>query len=275
MKVGYHIYLERDPYNTIKEAAQKYGVDNGTILVWDMSLYTEENVKEIKRACKDFNFEVTAVWCGWSERTVWSYPEKYVTVGLVPAETRAQRVKDILKGTWFANELGVKLVITHPGYVPDSPYDETHIAVVDAFRSICREIKKNGQTFLFETGEMLPVTLIQMMLEIGEENVGINFDPSNLTTSGRADATVAMKLLAPYVKGFHAKDGTFPQGTNAHGKQVRVVGTGEVNFPAIIKILKEHNYEGTLAIEHETASDNRDQDILDTKAYLESLIASV
>ena len=275
MKVGYHIYLERDPYNTIKEAAQKYGVDNGTILVWDMSLYTEENISEIKRACKDFNFEVTAVWCGWSERTVWSYPEKYVTVGLVPAATREQRVKDILKGTWFANELGVKLVITHPGYVPDSPYDETHIAVVDAFRSICREIKKNGQTFLFETGEMLPVTLIQMMLEIGEENVGINFDPSNLTTSGRADATVAMKLLAPYVKGFHAKDGTFPQGTNAHGKQVRVVGTGEVNFPAIIKILKEHNYEGTLAIEHETASDNRNQDILDTKAYLESLIASV
>jgi sugar phosphate isomerase/epimerase len=275
MKVGYHIYLERDPYNTIKEAVQKYGVDNGTILVWDMSLYTEENIKEIKRACKDFNFEVTAVWCGWSERTVWSYPEKYVTVGLVPAETREQRVKDILKGTWFANELGVKLVITHPGYVPDSPYDETHIAVVDAFRSICREIKKNGQTFLFETGEMLPVTLIQMMLEIGEDNIGINFDPSNLTTSGRADATVAMKLLAPYVKGFHAKDGTFPQGTNAHGKQVRVVGTGEVDFPSIIRILKEHNYEGTLAIEHETASDNRDQDILDTKAYLESLIASV
>ncbi len=275
MKVGILVYIEKDPYETIKKNVLELGLHNGQLLFWDMSLYNEHTVEEVKRACRDFDFEVTGVWCGWSGKVVWGYPEKYRTVGLVPAETRAQRVEDILKGAWFANEIGVKTIITHPGYVPDSPFDETHIAVVDAFRHICREIKKNGQTFLFEMGEVLPVTLVQMILEIGEDNIGVNFDPSNITTSGRANAKNAMDLLVPYVKGFHAKDGTYPKDTAPHGKQVRVVGTGETDYPAIIKTLKDYGYDGSLTIEHETASDDRNQDIKDTTAYLESLIASV
>ena len=274
MKVGICIYIEKDPYETIKKNVTELGLNNGQILIWDMSLYNENTVAEVKRACRDFDFEVTGVWCGWSGKVIWGYPEKYRTVGLVPAETREQRVKDILKGAWFANEIGVKTIITHPGYVPDNPFDETHIAVVDALRYICKEIQKNGQRFIFETGELIPVTMIQIFEEIGEPNVGVNFDPSNITTSGRANAKTAMELLAPYVYGFHAKDGTYPKGTAPGGKQVRVVGTGEVEYPAIIKLLKEHGYDGALTIEHETASDDRNQDIKDTTAYLESLIAN-
>jgi len=275
MKVGIAIHVEKDPYESIKKNVEETGLHNGQLLFWDMSLYNEENVEKVKRACREFDFEVTGLWCGWSGKVVWSYPEKYRTVGLVPAETRAQRVEDILKGAWFANEIGVKTLITHPGYMPDNPFDETHIAVVEAFKHICREIKKYGQQFIFETGELIPVTMVQLMLEIGEENVGINFDPSNITTSGRANAKNALELLAPYVKGFHAKDGVYPKGINPGGHQVRVVGTGEVDYPAIIKILKDNGYDGALTIEHETASDDRNQDIKDTTAYLESLIASV
>ena len=274
MKVGIAIHIEKDPYETIKKNVLELGLHNGQLLIWDMSLYNEDTVAEVKRACHDFDFEVTGVWCGWSGKVIWSYPEKYRTVGLVPAETRAQRVEDILKGAWFANEIGVKTIITHPGYVPDNPFDETHIAVVDAIRHICREIKKYGQRFILETGELIPVTMTQMFLEIGEDNIGINFDPSNITTSGRANAKNALELLVPYVYGFHAKDGTYPKGTAPGGKQVRVVGTGEVDYPALIKILKDHGYDGALTIEHETASDNRNQDIMDTTAYLESLIAN-
>lgn len=275
MKVGIAIHVEKDPYESIKKNVEETGLHNGQLLFWDMSLYNEENVEKVKRACSEFDFEVTGVWCGWSGIVNWGYPEKYRTVGLVPPETRAQRIQDILKGAWFANEIGVKTLITHPGYIPDSPFDETHIAVVNAFKHICKEIQKNGQHFTFETGELLPVTMVQLFLEIGEDNIGINFDPSNITTSGRAHATAALKLLAPYVRGFHAKDGTFPVGTAPHGKQMRVVGTGDVEYPKLIKILKEHGYDGALTIEHETASDDRNQDIKDSTAYLESLIASV
>lgn len=275
MKVGYHIYLERDPYNTIKDTVEKYGTNVGTILVWDMSLYNQDTVNEIKRACKDFNFEVDAIWCGWSGVTKWGYPEMYQTVGLVPEETRAQRVEDILQGARFANDLGVKMIVTHPGYIPDNPFDKTHIETVDAFRHICHEIKQYGQRLAFETGELLPVTLVQIIEEIGEGNVGINFDPSNFTTGGRANAATAMNLLAPWVLGMHGKDGVYPTGTSPKGKQVRVVGTGDVDFPSIIKTLKENGFDGVIAIEHETASDDRDQDIRDSKAYLESLISTV
>ena len=275
MKVGYCIEVNRNPYDLIKEAAEKYGVDNAQLLVWDMSIYNEATANDIKRACREFDFEITALWCGWSGEVMWTFPEEFATVGLVPEKTRAQRIEDILKGAWFANEIGVKTLITHTGYISDDPADPVRVAVVDSFRHICREIKKYGQTFTFETGEYIPVTVVQFIKDIGEDNVGVNFDPANIITTGRGEACVALKLLAPYIKGFHAKDGYYPQGTEPMADIVRVVGTGDVDFPALIKLLREIGYDGPLSIEHEVESDNRDQDIKDSKAYLESIIASI
>lgn len=271
MRVGILIQLKEDVYECISYAA-KLGFRSGQLSVWDMSLYTKENAQIIKKACSDFDFTITAVWCGWTGPVDWSYPNMYMTLGLVPSAWRSHRVKELLDGAAFARELGVKDVVTHLGYLPDNPFHEDRIGAAHAVNYICKTIGKYGQRFLFETGEVLPYTLIQFMKEVGMENVGVNFDPANFLINGRANPTDAMSLLGSYVGGFHAKDGVYAEGTNPKGKEV-MVGQGMVDFPALVEKLYALGYKGDISIEREIPhGEERDRQILEEKGYLEGLI---
>lgn len=273
MKVGILIVLTKDPYACI-EKASKQGFDNGQISVWDMSLYNDEVVSELKRACADFNFTITAVWCGWSGPCVWKYPKCYVTLGLVPSEYRAMRTRELLCGAEFARKLGVRDIITHIGYLPDNPYHPDNLGVCEALRYICRELKKYGQNFLFETGEELPLTLVMLMNEVGYDNWGINFDPANLIMNGRGSSPVAaLKFFLPHIKGFHAKDALAISADNIVKKEVPC-GEGATEMPKLVSILKESGYDGSLTIEYEVSAteEERNAQLAKIKAYLEALI---
>lgn len=274
MKVGITILLnDENIYDKIAAAAKK-GFDNAQFQVFDMELYNDHIISEVKRACKDFNFTITAVWCGWSGPRVWAYPECYATLGLVPSDWRAQRVNDLLRGAAFARALGVQDIITHIGYLPDNPFHPDNKGVVHALKLICTELKKYDQYFLFETGEELPLSLVHLMNAVGMDNLGINFDPANLIMNGRGSCpAVALKFLGNYIRGFHAKDAL--QLVAPECKKVEVpAGKGDADFPRLIEVLREIGYDGYLTIEYEKYSDpDHDKTIEEIKAYLESLIA--
>lgn len=274
MNVGYLIHLEgKDPYEGIREASE-LGFRHGQLSVWDMSLHTEESASRILAACRDFDFTVTAVWCGWSGFADWRYPGMYSTLGLIPDGLRAQRVADILGGAALASRIGVKHIVTHIGYLPDDPTHPTHLAVVEAAREICTKISENGQRFLFETGEMIPTTLLRFIEEIGCENVGVNLDPANLIINGRANPMDAARRLAPYIYGMHAKDAVHPVGTAPKGREVKI-GEGNVDFADIFATLREAGYNGSITIEYEMKNTpDRRAELLAAKAYLEQLIAA-
>ncbi len=274
MEVGILIHMSQDVYEDIAKMA-RLGFTNGQLAMWDMSLYEEDKVCEIQRACREHNFTVTAVWCGWTGPVVWTYPQMYSTLGLVPAAWRAQRVNEILNGAEFARKLGVKHIVTHLGFLPDDPNHPDYVGVVDAVRYICKELEPYGQRFLFETGEELPITILQLMKEIGADKVGINFDPANLMINGRANPHDALDLLAPYVYGCHGKDGVYSDGTNYKGKEV-LIGEGLANFPVIIEKLRKAGYQGNITIEREVPyGEQRDREIVREKAYLEEIIKKV
>lgn len=275
MRVGCLINMNENPYECIRHFAVDLGFCSGQLSVWDMSLYTEENAHLVLKACREFDFTVTAVWCGWSGPHEWSYPEMYQTIGLVPADWRAIRIGDILAGAEFARMIGVQNIITHAGYMPNNPYHCERLGVMHAVRHICREIGKHGQKFLFETGEMIPSTLTQLIKDIGETNIGINFDCANMIINSCGNSADALKILAPFVCGVHAKDAVYPEGTNPKGREVKV-GDGLADFPKLIKILKANGYDGDLTIEREIDDiQKREKDIADTKLYLEKLIREV
>lgn len=274
MKVGFLVDLTENAYDCIKDAAEK-GFDNGQVSVWDMRLYTDEVALEIKRACKDFNFTITAVWCGWSGPVIWSYPSMYQTLGLVPSDYRAKRTEELLLGAEFARKLGVSDIITHIGYLPDNPMHPDNLGVLHALKYICGELKKHGQYFLFETGEELPLSLAHLIRDIGCDNIGINFDPANLILNGRGFCPAqSLRFLAPYIRGIHAKDAKMPVIPNLQKIEVPA-GEGDVDFPTLIAILKEIDYKGSVTIEYEVKSDpNRDEQIVKIKKYLDDLIMS-
>ena len=264
--------MNSNPYECIRHFAVDLGFKSGQLSIWDMSLHTDENAEAVKKACRDFDFKISAVWCGWEGPHEWKYPGMYETIGFVPADWRAIRVKNVLAGAKFAKKIGVKDIITHAGYMSDNPTSPDRLGVLYSVRHICREIAKDGQYFLFETGEMIPATLTQLIKDIGEPNIGINFDCANLVINCRGNTVDALRILAPLVRGVHAKDAVYPVGMDPKGREVKV-GEGVANFPEIINILKANGYSGDLTIEREIPDiDERERDIIDTKKYLESLI---
>lgn len=249
MKIGCIVNLQDSVEASFAEAV-KLNLHSGQLAVWNMELYTDEMVEKVKAFCQEHSFEITAVWCGWSGRVVWKYPEMYTTLGLVPSYMRWQRTEDIIKGAHFAAKLGVKNIVSHIGYFPDNPYDKDHIEIVHCMRVIGTELNKSGQRFLFETGEELPVTLRLLIDEIGTGNMGVNFDPANLTSSGRANSLDALRMFKGYIFGVHAKDATYPIPGEPKGKET-VLGEGEAHVREMIHTLKSFGYDGPITIERE------------------------
>ena len=131
--------------------------------------------------------------------------------------------------------------------------------------------KANGQLFLFETGQETPVTLKRTIEDIGLDNVGINLDPANLLLYGKANPIDAVDVFGEYIRDVHAKDGCYPTDGRELGKEMPI-GQGRVNFPELIKKLKEKGYDATLIIEREIKGEKQRVDILAGKEYLEKYI---
>ena len=272
MRVGILVTGEGDIEGKIRKV-KSVGFDFGQISVWDMSLHSEEYAQKIKAICAANNFEVTSLWCGWSGPVDWTYPGMYSTLGLVPAWLRERRMNDLMDGADLGRLLGIRDIVTHIGYIPDNPFDENYIGITEALTVIGTKLKRNGQRLLFETGEELPVTLIQMIKATGLDNLGVNLDPANLTMSGRANAVEALIYFMPYLMNMHAKDGLRPADGEPSGVEVPI-GRGHANFPELIRILKENRYDGEIVIEREgVAEDVWEEDVVMAKAYLEGLIA--
>ncbi|MBQ9116316.1 MAG: sugar phosphate isomerase/epimerase [Clostridia bacterium] len=271
MKVGLFVDITEDFEGKLRYA-KSLGFDFGQLAVWNMELYNDETLDELKRLTDELQFTVTDLWCGWSAPVIWKHPDKYGSLGLVPKQYRAKRLEELKRGGEFAYKLGVKNIITHTGFIPDDPAAEAHIGVVEALKELCSELGERGQSFAFETGEELPLTLSIVINEIGLTNVGVNFDPANLISGGRGNPCDAMELLGCRVTGVHAKDAVPPRFGDVGGKQVPV-GEGRVDFRRLLCQLKEVGYEGDIVIEHEIYNrPDRDGDILRSREYLERLI---
>ena len=271
MRVGIQLPLREDIYDRVAWAAD-LGFHSGQLCAWNIDLYTEEIAEKLKKACRDFDFEITAIWCGWTGPKTFQHPYRYATIGLVPASMRTQRTRELLAGAAFARAIGVKDIITHVGFVPDSPFDPDHIGVAMAVREICQQIAPYGQRFLFETGEIVPGNILALIQAAEVENAGVNFDPANFLINGRANPSDAMDRLAFMTYGFHAKDGLYATGFDPKGREVQI-GQGQVDFACLLQKLKDAGFDGDLTIEREIPEGpQRDREILEEKAYLEAIL---
>ena len=84
----------------------------------------------------------------------------------------------------------------------------------------------------------------------------------------------ALDVFGDYVRGVHAKDGLYPTNGRELGHEVKV-GEGKANFPALLKGLKEHGFDGSLTIEREISGEQQLIDIKETQTYLNELIATL
>jgi len=240
-----------------------------------LNLRSDEDIAKIKALLEKYEIAVSGFWAGWSGPAVWDFYDGQLTLGIVPIEYRAQRIKEICDGADYAKKLGIQEVITHMGYIPMNPYDPAFHSFCIAARTIAQHLKANGQYLLFETGQETPVAMLRCFEEIGMDNLGVNLDTANLILYGMANPVDALDVIGKYVRHMHAKDGLYP--TNGHdlGRETRI-GEGKVDFRALFKKLHELEVDTWVIIEREIEEGSQQmQDVLDARDYLKSIIDEI
>lgn len=273
-KIGvmFSLHSDTDVDLAFKKVADM-GLDCCQVSVWNMALYTDAFAAELKAASEKYNVEIAALWAGWSGPCEWNFTYGPSTLGLVPPAYRGIRLAELRQASDFAEKVGITNVATHVGFMPENPDDPNFAGTIGALRNLCKYMQKKGQTFLFETGQETPVTMLRAIEAIEYENVGINFDTANLMLYGKANAVDALDVFGKYVRNTHCKDGFYPTTGSALGKEVPM-GEGKANFPAIVAKLCELGYEGPYIIEREIKGDKQIEDIEKGVKLLRSIFAN-
>ena len=250
------------------------GFDSCQLMAWEPALWTEENAVRTKELLQEYGVTVSAFWCGWEGPKVWDFYDGQLTLGLVPPEYRAQRIRNLCDGAVFARLVGISDVVTHMGFIPENPNDPNFGSFCVAVRTVAEHLKENGQFLLFETGQESPVTLLRCFERVGCDNLGVNLDTANLILYGKANPVDALDVFGRYVRNLHAKDGLYPVNGHDLGRETRI-GEGKVDFRALFVRLHELGYDAYVTIEREISGGQQLLDILDAKAYLERLILEI
>lgn len=275
MKIGVCVSL--DDINSMSkkfDGMLSEGFNCCQLISWKPELWNKENSAILNGLIKAKGITVSAFWCGWGGPAVWDFYDGQITLGLVPPEYRAARIKNLCDGADFAKALGITDVVTHMGFIPENPNDPQFAPFCVAVRQVAEHLKKNGQYLLFETGQETPVTMLRCFEKAGCDNLGVNLDTANVILYGKANPVDSLDVFGKYVRNLHAKDGFYP--TNGHdlGREVRI-GDGKVDFYALFKRLKELQYNSYVTIEREIDGDKQTEDIRHAKKYLENIIEKV
>ena len=272
MKLGAMIYLsDKTTDGELFKPLMDYGLPTCQLAAYQEEQFTDKFIEDVKKSQNRYGIQITALWSFWYPPAVWDFYEGPSTLGLVPQAFRFARLQFLKQAATFAGKLGIRDFITHVGFIPENPNDPEYTSLIPVLRDLVNHCEKHNQNFLFETGQETPITLRRVIEDINLKNVGINLDPANLLLYGKANPIDALDIIGEYVKGVHAKDGEYPTNPRSLGEEKKL-GEGRVNFPGLIKKLKEIGYEGAITIEREISGEQQVKDIIEAKNYLLGLI---
>ncbi|MHB8994371.1 MAG: sugar phosphate isomerase/epimerase family protein [Armatimonadota bacterium] len=229
-----------------------------------------ETGQALQAAAKAADVTVTTLWASLPGPSVWNFTEGPSTIGLVPEEYRADRVKALQNAAEVAGKIGIQSITTHVGFIPSWPGDRQYKETIAALKDVCDACKSAGVGFWYETGQETPITLLRTIQDVGYEGQGINLDPANLLMYGNGNPVDALDVFGEWVRGVHAKDGEYPTNGSDLGVE-KAMGEGRVNFPLLVPKLKSMGYCGALTIEREISGDKQVEDIQRAMAILEPL----
>ena len=183
-----------------------------------------------------------------------SYPDQDWTnpregVGIVPLTTRCERMVISCRLMTWCKRYGINSVSCHVGFVPEEKNAFYDRFILD-IRQLARFAATLGLDFLFETGTETAIHLKQIIDDINEPNVGVNFDPANMLVYNNGTPAEIADLLGDRIKVMHCKDADPPIGDAIRGKET-VLGSGSTNFTSLLKRLVSNGFCGPLIIERE------------------------
>lgn len=210
-----------------------------------------ENAEAFLGKLESLGIELTAVFGGFEGESYADIPTVSKTVGLVPEETRAERLQEMKEISDFSRLLGCDVIALHLGFVPHDTSDPLYQEVIQVTRELCDHAGQNDQSVHLETGQETADGLLQFIGDMQRDNLFINFDPANMILYGTGQPIEALKKVGQYVKSVHCKDATWSDKPgDTWGCEVPL-GEGQVDMKAYLSTLKEIGYSGPLTIERE------------------------
>lgn len=110
---------------------------------------------------------------------------------------------------------------------------------------------ERGMTIAMETHPDLITNgdvALQTMREVNHPNVRVNFDTANVYYYNHdVDAVTELGKIVRYVASMHIKD----TGGGFEAWDFRAIGEGAVDFPGVLKVLRDSGFQGPLTLEIE------------------------
>lgn len=233
------------------EVARELGVPTIQLHAPHRASRTPEKAEAFLTRLREAGITLTAVFGGFDGESYADIPTVVRTVGLVPRETRAARVREMKEIADFAKLLGCSVVALHLGFVPHDKQDPLYREVVDVTRDVCDHCRANGQSLHLETGQEPADTLLAFIGDVARDNLFINFDPANMILYGSGEPIAALQLVGKYVRSVHCKDGRWAQRPGQEWGAEVPLGEGDVGMESYLKTLDAIGYRGPLTIERE------------------------
>lgn len=192
-----------------------------------------------------------------------------LTGGLTPDATWEQNLKNAKASALMASKLGIRYITFHAGFIPHDPAAPEYAVMLDRIRQVAAAFGGHGVAVGLETGQETAADLAAVMKALGSPNAGVNFDPANMILYAKGDPIEALRMLGQWVRNVHIKDARRTKSPGTWGSE-EVAGTGEVDWPAFFKTLREINFTGEWVIERE-AGTQRVEDIKTARQLIEKL----
>lgn len=225
--------------------------------------------KHFPDLCRQHGFELVSGMFGTVGEDYSTLESIKKTGGVVPDATWEENWVNIQASATLAQQLGLKLVSFHAGFLPHESTDPTFAKLMQRITQIAQLFARHKIELAFETGQESATTLKAFLDQLSQPNVGVNFDPANMILYDKGDPIESMRVLGRYIRQCHIKDATRTKVPGTWGVEV-ATGTGEVRWADFFKTLQDLQFSGNCCIERE-AGNQRIVDIRAARLHIEKV----
>lgn len=194
---------------------------------------TQTGLRQIRKWLGDEGIVVSAV----TFRTRGGYADTDRLEGRIAATKQALEL---------AHSLGARVVLNHVGDIPPKADGPLWQLLVDVLTDIGLWGQRVGATLCAEVGRASPADLARLIAGVPEGSISCDLVTGAAIVHGQ-DPIAAIEMLGRHIESVHATDAV--AGAFAGRGRAVVLGTGQVDLPAVFAALEERGYRGWIGLE--------------------------
>ncbi len=257
LKIGIGLNSLRLPFKKALHTVASLGASGVEIDVRNLlrpAELSDTGRRQLRKMLDDLNLRVAAI----------RFPTQRGYDVLQDLERRIDATKDAMR---FAYSLGANVVVNSIGYVPEESAHPAYSQLQVSLTDLSRFGQHVGAMLACETGSEPVERLVGLLDSLGDQAIGISFNPANLLINDCYTERSIMQC-AGRVMNVTARDAVRDV-TRGRGIDVPL-GRGSVDIPQILGVLEEQHYRGWFVVDR-INSDNTVHELEQAVKFLKAL----